>query len=364
VNQNLMRPFVLLTALVAAGCHDGNNNGGKDGGSGSGNGDLAGQGGDMVDVTPLPAPTATHLGATGVTCCTIADASNSHVVYLANLTDVTLTVDSGPIDFGTAGELHLAGADGSDVVVAPQVFVGGYTLSPDGKGVFFVTFDTANATSPSAAGLSYFAVGGTAAKVVVADNMPTTQVGQGGTQAAPVAYFGPMPLIEQPTFSPSGHFLLALAQAPDTDGGAYDLRVFDTSTGTEVLTRGNGGGNYIQVMLPDDTLFFQDTVGGTGNTGAPVTPVQTLFWVKLGSTTAPATITTHTSSYRPTGDNQTLVILKTNGDLYTFDIAKKTLGATPLATGVASFLVGGGAKGPVDWVGADRSSICRPPRPR
>src|SRR5262249_11739486 len=108
---------------------------------------------------------------------------------------------------------------------------------------------------------------------------------------------------------------------------------------------------YQQLLLPDDAMIFQDTAGGQSNTS---TPVQTLYWMKLPSGTA-TVITTHTASFVPTADNKTLVILRTNGDLLAWDLVAKTGGGTTIASGVAAYSLGITAKGPIAYVGADKS---------
>src|SRR5439155_7261314 len=133
-----------------------------------------------------------------------------------------------------------------------------------------------------------------------------------------------------------------------------DMHVIDTSNGNDVYQRLNGEFDYVEVVLPDDTMIFQDTAGGT-TIGTP--PVQTLYWISLpnAASTSAASITTRTSSLTPTADNKTVVYLRTSGDLYAWDAMSKTGTGTKIASSVAKFTLGGGAKGPVAYIAADRS---------
>ena len=69
-------------------------------------------------------------------------------------------------------------------------------------------------------------------------------------------------------------------------------------TGADVFVRDNGAFDYLELALPDDTMVFQDAVGGNGGVAGGA-GVQTLFWVvadqrrrrrRRRSTRAPAPI--------------------------------------------------------------------------
>ena len=66
------------------------------------------------------------VSASGVTVGISSD-GNQHVAYLLGALP----------SFGSKGELHVASADGKDVKVATGVSVGGFAVSPNGKGLLF-----------------------------------------------------------------------------------------------------------------------------------------------------------------------------------------------------------------------------------
>jgi hypothetical protein len=315
---------------------------------------VAGCNGDKgkVDLSP-PVPRPTHVGQSGVTCCMITDTSNQHVAYLVNLTQPTFTASGMSVPLGIAGDLHVAGADGSDTKIASNVYTGTYALSPNGKSIFWVGFDnTSGPTSAGTASLQFQPIGGGgAAHTALPSGMPRGLVAVVGPMTAPVGVFAPLPLAQSPEYSPSGKYFFVGVQAARTRGRPADLHVFDTTTGSDVLQRPNGGEAYAQIVMPDDTLVFQDTAGGTSPTSPPV---QTLYWVQLPNS-APVPITTRTSFILPTIDNKKVVILKTNGDVFTWDVPSKSLAGSPIATGAVQIAVGADARGPVAWIGADRS---------
>lgn len=315
--------LLALFAVALMGCSDPGSKGSSDmAGVGSVDGAAIGPdmtpAADMVDTTPIPAPTIKHVGATGVTCCIVTD-GNAHAAYLAA---------PSPLP-NVSGTLHVTKSDGTDVQVAAPVPAGGFVLAPDGKSILFTkAANTSNAL--------YWAdvTGATVTpKQIVATGFPTPQI-------TPNNFF-----------TPSGHFFVFGVLAPNV-ASSPDLHVVDVRTGTDVYQRLNGAFQYVQVVLPDDTMLLQDTAGGTGM-GMP--PVQTLYWVALPGTTPAAAITTRTASFAPTADNKTLIILKTNGDLLTWDLTTKTGAGNKIASGVATFSLGRTPTGPIAYLGADRS---------
>ena len=319
--------LVSLLLVAVGGCGDNN-------GSNGGNHDMAmdnggGDGGaadmtppnDLVDTTPTPAPTATHVSATGPTVGLVtlgADVS----AYLLNP-----ATGASPV----TGELHVVTKDGVDKKIDTGVAIQGYSIAPDGKSIFY--------TKPAGQSAALYMADPTAAtitpKTIFATGVQSTQM--------PFAGF----------YTPSGNYFLA-GTLPANVAATPDLRVIDAHTGTDVYDRLNGGFAYIELILPDDTMIFQDTAGGT-STGTP--PVQTLYWVSIPNHAAApaATITTRTSQINLTGDNKTLVILKTNGDLLTWDTTAKTGSGTKIASGVATMTMGFEPTGPIAYIGADKS---------
>src|SRR5207253_2331901 len=97
----LKHVLILVGALALAGCHHDNNGtsdgGGGSGGGGSGDADMA-TGGDMADTGLPPAPTATHVGATGNTSNLVTDGAG-HAAYLVGAAPVM----SGSFKIGIAG---------------------------------------------------------------------------------------------------------------------------------------------------------------------------------------------------------------------------------------------------------------------
>jgi hypothetical protein len=353
--MNMTQKNFLVALLLVAGCssgnggnggHGGNGGNGGNGGAGGGGGNVGGNGdggvgdgggatGDMTDVTAPPAPTSTLVGAPGKPSFLTTD-GNQHAAYLLNAAANASTM-------GTAGELHVTTSSGGDVKVASGVYSNEFALSPNGKSIFWEVFSSA---STGAASLMWLDLTQAAAK-------PQTAVPSGLPVTPQMNAFGQTtytPGALPPVFSPSGKYLLVpVGTSPGSP--TPDLHVIDTTTGKDIYQRPNGAAVYQQLILPDDTMIFQDTVGGQSSTS---TPVQTLFWIKLPGT-ATATTITHTASFLPTADNKTLVILKTNGDLLAWDLVAKSGGGTTLASGAASYSLGTTPKGPVAYVGADKS---------
>jgi hypothetical protein len=332
--------FLSLVAVAAiAGC-------GK-GGSHTGDG---GAPVDMADVPPVPVATA--VGTPGNTCCIASDAVATHVAYLLNAAVLKQKLETYSIPLGTAGELHVAGSDGTDVKVAANIFQGNYLISPDGKSIFYAGFDPATAITTGDTTFNRFDVA-TGTSTQLADNaFASSFLGQ-LPDGTPV--FAPTPFAANTFFTPSGKYLLLGVLAPMAQS-IGDLWVIDVDTGTAVIKRGAGEWADLQFVTGDDTLIFEDTVGGTvTGTNPPTDPLQTLYWQPISSTSTAAVITTRASQFTTTGDGGTLIILRTNGDIVAFDLTKHTLGAAPIATGAITFTLGSGSKGPLAYIGADQS---------
>jgi hypothetical protein len=81
--------------------------------------------------------------------------------------------------------------------------------------------------------------------------------------------------------------------------------------------------------------------------------VQSLLWVSLVDRAQTGKIAERTAQFRPTRDGKTLLVLKTNGDLQTWDLAGRSGVPKTLVSGVAVFTQG--ASGQVAWLGVDHS---------
>ncbi|HEY2744109.1 MAG TPA: hypothetical protein VGL86_05790 [Polyangia bacterium] len=313
-----------LAAVLATGCNNNSNNG-------NGNHDLSmggdnGDGGvgpdmtppsDMVDTTPIPVPTTMHVGATGVSAGLVTNGADLAAYLLA------------PTGTPATGALHVVTKAGVDKAIDTGVSIGGYQLGSDGKSIIYT-----KAAGQSAALLW--------ADPTAATPTPKTVIATGviSTTLAFAGFYGP-----------SGHYF-AVGVLPANVSSSPDMHVIDAHTGTDVYDRLNGEFDYLETIQPDDTMIFQDTAGGTSGTS---TPVQTLYWVTLPGATAAAAIATHTSSWQTSADGKTLIILKTSGDLVTWDTTTHPATTTPLVSGAAVFTVGGDTNGPVAYIGADRS---------
>lgn len=314
---------IILACALIAGCGDNNQNGNHDLSMAGG-----GDGGDTVDLLPPldltdtttpPAPTVKHVGGTGPTAGLVV--AGDEAAYLLN------PAAGSP----ATGELHVVKSDGTDRTVATGIAIGSYGLAPDGKSIVWIsaagqsfalnTLDLTSATST--------------AKMPITTGVSSASIGAG-------------------IFAPSGHYFIAGVLPPNV-GTSPDFHVVDLRTGTDVYDRLNGAFDYIEVVLPDDTMLFTDTAGGMGTGGAP--PVNTLYWVSIPNamTAAAATINTHVTAIVPSADNKTLLFQRTNGDLVKWDLTAKTGAGTTLATGVTKFTIGSGANGPVAYLGGDKS---------
>ena len=152
--------------------------------------------------------------------------------------------------------------------------------------------------------------------------------------------------------SPSGHFFLAGVK-PANVANSLDMHVIRMTDGADVFDRINGGFDYLEIVLPDDTCIYQDTTRAARATASP--GVQTLYWTALpmtGTTTTATAINTRTASLTPSGDNKQLLYLKTSGDLYSWDASAKSGAGTKIASSVVKFIVGDGA---VAFIAADGS---------
>jgi hypothetical protein len=134
------------------------------------------------------------------------------------------------------------------------------------------------------------------------------------------------------------------------------MHVIDMDSGEDVFVRDNGAFRYLELVLPDDTMVYQDAVGGNGGIAGGA-GVQTLFWISLTSATpmsTAATIDVRTGGYTATGDNKTIVYQRADTrELYSWDAVGKPATGTKVASNALNFAVGG--SGPIAYIGTDHS---------
>jgi hypothetical protein len=266
----------------------------------------------------------------------IATDGVGHVAYLFNALP----------SYGAMGELHVAGADGKDTKIADGMAVGGYLLSSDGKGLLF----TQQNASGDDASLSWVDLANPAAppKSILTGGLQTQPINEGS--ATPTF---PVPLTSQGFLSPSGRFYVVGVLAPQVSGSP-DMHVIDLDSGADVLVRDNGAFDYLELVLPNDVMVFQDAVGGNGGIAGGARR-QTRLWVDLTSgTPTPTQIATRTGAYTPTGDNKTIVYQDADTrELYAWDAVARPAAGTKIASNALGFAVG--TTGPVAYIGTDRS---------
>ncbi len=260
----------------------------------------------------------------------------AHVAYLLNAQPA----------YGSTGDLHVATADGKDAKVATGISVGGYLLSSDGKGMLFTQANSngndaslswVDLANPSAAPTSIFTGGLQLQPITAGTTTPTFTV----------------PLTSQGFLSPSGRYYV-MGLLPPMVAGSPDLHVIDLDSGADVYQRDNGAFDYLELVLPNDVMVFQDSVGGNGGIAAGG-GLQTLFWVDLTSGTPTATvIDTRTGAYSPTGDNKTIVYQNVDTrELFVWDAVTRPAAGTKVASNALAFAVG--KSGPIAYLGTDRS---------
>jgi len=276
-----------------------------------------------------------RVSADGTSTLGIVADGAKHVAYVLNAS----------AGYGAKGELHVSDPDGKDVKIAANVSVGGYLFSQDGKGLLFEVASTGNDAS-----LSWVDVSNLTA--------PPKPVFAGGLQQSPItpgttAPTFATPLLQQGFVSPSGRFYVVGVLAPDV-GVSPDLHVIDMDSGTDVFQRSNGAFDYLELVLPNDVMVYQDAVGGNGGIAGGA-GLQTLFWVDLTSASPTATtIATRTGAYTPTGDNKNIVYQDADTrELYVWDAVARPATGTKVASNALTFAVAN--SGPIAYVGTDGS---------
>jgi hypothetical protein len=305
MRSSIVRRTLLILVLTALGCGDGHK-------------------------------VATRVSASGTTSNIVTD-GDKHVAYLLGAATAA----------GSKGELHVASADGNDVDVAGGISAGAYVLAPTGKALFFSKLNAAG----DDASLSWLDLTkpGAQPKVLFDRGMKVEDAPGGGTGKITTA------LSQLAFFTPSGNYYVVGVLAPGVDVSP-DLHVIDVATGNDVYKAGNGAFDYLEAALPDDTMIFQDSVGGnSGPSGPP--PVETLFWLSLpaAGTSQPAVIDTRTGAFQFSGDNKLMVYQRISRELMAWDTVARPATPTQLASNALAFAVSGSATGPIAYIGSDRS---------
>lgn len=278
-----------------------------------------------------------HVSAAGTTCCLVTD-GNQHAAYLLN----------APTAIGSTGELHVTTADGTDVKVATGVASGGFAFPPKGgpSAILWVTLSTGGKD----ASLSWLDLSkpGQQPKVLFAGGMRLQNITPGLSSSPNWT----LPVLQQGFFTPSGKYFVVGVLTPNV-ANSPDLHTIDMATGNDVFVRPNGAFDYLEAALPDDTMLFQDSVGGNMGVAGPP-PVDTLFWISLpkAGSTQPQVIDTRTGNITISADNKTVVYQRVDRGLYAWDPATHPATGTKLAADALAFGVGGGKVG---YIAADRS---------
>ena len=266
-----------------------------------------------------------------------SDATATHVAYVLGATPA----------FGTTGELHLADNTGKDIKLATGVSVGGYFFSPNGKSFLYTV---ANMGADDAS-LNWVDLSNpTAAPKVIMSGGLQTQPITPGTSAPTFT----VPLLQQGFLSPSGRFYIFGVLAPMVSVSP-DMHVVDLDTGTDVFVKENGAFDYLELVLPNDVMVYQDAVGGNDGIAGGA-GVQTLFWVDLTSgSPTPTPIATRTGAYSPTGDNKSIVYHDADTrELYVWDAVARPATGSKVASNALTFAVG--QSGPIVYIGTDKAT--------
>ena len=280
----MTKQWIVLFAIAVAGCNNGNNgNGNHDmamGGGGDGGATDMTPPGDMTDVTPIPMPTATHVGATGATCCLVTDAVGKNAAYLLNVAPVTTTYMAQTVHHRPrrrAPSRHLGRNRRQDREWRLSERLRDLSRRQGALLCRVRCHDRVHEWHRFAAVLSDWRRGGDE-QDCDHDRPGPDASGQRVPADEHRLESGIQPVVE---------LLLPGHLPPDGEHVARPAhRRRSHWDGRPAADRGRR--RVLQLILPDDTLFFQDVVGGTGS--PPSTPVQTLFWVKLGGAAAPAAL--------------------------------------------------------------------------
>jgi hypothetical protein len=253
-------------------------------------------------------------------------------MYLADATPGT--IESNGHRHPATGELHLVNAYGADFVLAGVAPAYGYTFSPDGSWAIFLSKIKTNSYSLNFAKLEGPELHQPNVIVVIPDSVTED------------------PLRSQAFFTATGKYM-AIGVLPKNVMYSADLHVIDVRTATDVYKLPNGSLDFV-INTSEDSIVYTNSTGST-TVGTP--SVQGLYTANLPQLIAknaqPTLIQDHVSYSALMDDGVTLLYLRTNGDLFLYDLKAKFF--TQVGTNVISWSTGPARRGPVVWVGGDGS---------
>ncbi len=274
-------------------------------------------------------PQLTHVGASTITCCMVTRGAD-FALYLAN--PVAGVTDAKGRVHPPNGELHVSNAF-TDYKLADNVAAYAYGFSPDGRWAMYAQKSKANYS------LNFASVEGPDFKQPVLQQV----VPDGLTDD---------PLFQSNFFSPSGrYFVLGVLAAKVTN--TPDLHILDMRSLTDVYALTNGAFAYFETFAPDDTLVFSNSTAST----VPGTPsVDGLYVVNVPALIGgakPSLIDQRVTLTQLMGDGTSVIYVRANGDMMLFDLAQKYF--VKLASNVIALSTGPQKRGPLVWIGSDRS---------
>lgn len=309
---------ILLLSLLTAGCGD------------SGPAYMFDAGADFSI-----APQATHIGPAATVCC-LQTRSAQFAMYLTN--PAQGAIDGNGREHPGHGSLHIASPYGVDFVLADRVPANGYTFTPEGLWAMYM------APSKSAALRTSFSLNFAPIEAPDFSMGTPIQAISDGLDDAPLSQIG--------FFSPSGHYFI-VGVLPKNVAQSADLHVVDVHQGKDVFQLGSGAFSYFELMAPDDTMIYENS---TASTVAGQPSVQGLYVINLSAAAAgaqPSLIDQHVIQASLLADGHSLIYERANRDLMYYDLRDKNF--TMMARNVAAFSVGPGRRGPVAYIGNDRS---------
>jgi hypothetical protein len=286
--------------------------------------DLYDAGNDFSVTTQL-----THVGGAAVTCCMVTKGSD-FVLYLAN--PMPGMTDARGHDHPPNGELHL-GNPFHDFKLADNVAAYAYGFSADGRWAMYAQKSKTNYS------LNFASVEGPDLK------MPTiVQVVPDGITDSP--------LFQQGFFAPSGRYFV-VGVLPKNVMNTPDLHIIDIRTIEDVFSIPNGSFAYFETFAPDDTMVFNNS---TASTKAGTPSVDGLYVANVPALiggASPGLIDQHITLTTIMGDGVSVLYVNSAGDLKLFDLQEKY--SVQLASNVIAVSAGPFKRGPIVWIGSDRS---------
>jgi hypothetical protein len=316
-----IRNLLLVCALLAAAC------------------DSTSTDGEMVDAGADFAITAqvTHVGASGTVCC-LTTLGADFAAYLAN--PKLGTIDATGHELPSHGDLHVTNAYGQDYLLGQNVPAGGYVFSPEGLFLMYM----------SKVGTSNYALNFAVLSRPNFVEPPTIQVIPGGLDD--------VPLNQQAFFSPSGRYYI-IGVLPDGVDNIPDLHLIDVQHARDFYTLDKGAFAYLELVTYNDMMVYQNS---TASTVAGQPSVEGLYLLQLAAATSgdagaaggkPALIDTYTVGVTLMADGHTLLYTKTDKSLWLYDLRGNS--HLKLADEVATVNIGFTRKGPIAYIGTDRS---------